>query len=197
MESARTSTLKCIVAVLLLMAGSTAFDPVPGRCGEPADAPGQVTIQELWRAGEEAYERKDIEGALELFNRALEADPDQPRTWNYLGGVHFAKGDFLKALLHFKQAFALNPGDARACNNIGTAYEHLDQFDKAEQSYLRAIEVDPNYAVPYRNLGVLYADHLKRPKLARTYWERFLQLSPAGAEADAVREELERLEGAN
>ena len=126
----------------------------------------------------------------------MEADKNQPRTWNYIGGIHFLKADYLKALLDFKQAFALDPGDARACNNIATAYEHLKQFDKAESYYLRAIEIDEAYAVPYRNLGILYAGHLGRPRMARTYWMKFLSLSPLGPGSDAVRDALKNLDKA-
>ncbi len=196
--AARRSGTAAGVFLVLLLAGGAPL-PLPARAqpGEPAGAPEPATLQELWQAGELAFESNDVETALRHFNQALEMDPDQPRTWNYLGGVHFVKGDYLKSLLHFKQAYSLNPGDARACNNIGTAYEHLDQFDKAEQFYLRAIEIDGGYAVPYRNLGVLYAEHLKRPNMAKTYWKRFIELSPSGPDAQAVKEALQKLTGAD
>ena len=195
MSSGRSIAAAGVLLALLAVGGTAILCPAPVPAGEPEALSEPATLQDLWRAGERAYERGDIETALRFFNQALEIDPDQPRTWNYLGGVHFVSGDFLKALLHFRQAFSLDPGDARACNNIGTAYEKLDDFDKAEQYYLRAIEIDRGYAVPYRNLGVLYSGHLQRPKMARTYWRRFLALSPAGPDAEAVREELMRLEG--
>lgn len=159
----------------------------------PLGAEEASQVETLLREGEASLESGDLEAALRAFSEALKLDPDRSRTWNYLGGVHFLKGDYLKSLLNFKQAFALDPGDARACNNIGTAYERLDDPSKAEAFYLRAVEIDPSYAVPFRNLGVLYAEHLQRPKLARTYWERFLELRPTGPEAEAVREKLRSL----
>ena len=133
--------------------------------------------------------------ALEIFNEALALDRNQARTWNYLGGVHFSRGEYFKALLNFKQAFQLDPKDARAGNNIATAYERIGEYAKAETYYLRSIEATPSYPTSYRNLGILYADHLERPDLARRYWEEYLRLAPAGPAAEAVRKELRRLGG--
>jgi tetratricopeptide (TPR) repeat protein len=161
----------------------------------PAAAePEEPSIETLWERGEAALEEGDAEGAMGEFSDALERDRKQPRSWNYLGGVHFGRGEYGQALLYFKQAYLLNPQDVRACNNIATAYEHLGRYGKAEGYYLQAIEIDERYPVPYRNLGILYARHLQRPDQARLYWDKFLSLVPVGADSDAVREELERLD---
>jgi len=181
-----------IGAVLALAAALFAL--LPAGDGGAAD---RASLEALWKSGEAALEAGDVDTALRDFETALELDRHQPRTWNYLGGIHFHREDYFKALLNFKQAFALDPWDARASNNVATAYEHLGQYERAEQFFLRAIEIDGSYTVPYRNLGVLYSRHLSRPDLARTYWEAFLAASPGGRAADDVREELDRLnEGA-
>lgn len=175
---------RCAAALLLLALG-----PSPTAAAESS-----TELETLWALGEGLLGEDKVDEALEVFTAALEADKDQPRTWNYIGGIHFLKADYLKALLDFKQAFALDPGDARACNNIATAYEHLGRYDKAESYYLRAIEIDEAYDVPYRNLGILYADQLDRPRMARTYWLKFLDLSPLGPGSAAVREALSNLD---
>lgn len=176
--------------MLGLTAATLLISPVREGCAaDPA-------VEKLWQEGEGALEAGEIDAALEVFEKALALDRNQPRTWNYLGGIRFHRQDYFKALLDFRQAFALDPWDAKACNNVATAYDHLGQYDRAEQFYLRAIEIDENYGVPYRNLGILYARHLDRPDLARRYWELFLSSSPVGRAADAVREELEKLEPA-
>ena len=178
-----------IGAVLALTAAL--FVLLPAREGGGAD---RAALEALWKGGEEALEAGEIDTALQKFEKALELDRHQPRTWNYLGGIHFLQQDYFKALLNFKQAFALDPWDARAGNNVATAYEHLGQYERAEQFFLRAIEIDESYTVPYRNLGVLYSRHLDKPGLARKYWEAFLAASPRGKAAEEVRAELEKLE---
>ena len=148
----------------------------------------------LWEEGQRLYGEGNVAAAEETFQRALKLDPDQPRTWNYLGGIYFRQEDFNGALMHFKQALMLNPGDARACNNIATTYDHLGEHEKAKTFYIRTIKIDWEYPLPYRNLGVLYATHLGRPDLARRFWNRFLELVPSGPEAEAVRKELEEMD---
>ena len=76
----------------------------------PAGGAG-TDIEGLWLQGEALLGEGDVDGAYEVFSKALEADRDQPRSWNYIGGIHFLRGDFPKALLDFKQAFELDPGD--------------------------------------------------------------------------------------
>ena len=155
---------------------------------------GEEALRLLWEEGQRLYEEGDITAAEKAFQRALLLDRDQPRTWNYLGGIFFRKDDFGGALHHFKQALMLNPGDARACNNIATTYDHLGEYEKAKAFYIRTIKIDLRYPLPYRNLGVLYATHLGKPELAKRFWNRFLELVPSGPEADAVRSEMEEME---
>jgi Flp pilus assembly protein TadD len=167
---------------------------VLGLSAPPAAAEASAELEALWLQGETLVSEGNVDEALEVFSRALEADRDQPRSWNYIGGIHFLRGDYMKALLDFRQAFELDPRDARACNNIATAYEHLGRFEEAETYYLRAMEIDDAYPVPYRNLGILYAEHLGRPKMARTYWEKFLKLVPLGPGSDDIRQALDELD---
>ena len=159
----------------------------------PSAAEGEA-LRLLWEEGERLYGEGDVAAAEKTFQRALQLDRDQPRTWSYLGGTYFRKGDFDSALQHFKQALMLNPGDARACNNVATTYNRLGKHEKAKDFYLRTIKIDWKYPLPYRNLGVLYATHLRRPELAKRFWNRFLKLVPSGPEAEAVRREMEEME---
>ncbi len=161
--------------------------------GSPVTAQEEKSLHFLWEKGRKALDGGDADGALEAYTEALEADRENPRSWSYLGGIHFRRGDYEQALLHFKQAFLLDPGDVRACNNIGTTYERLGRYGKAERFYLAAVGIDEGYPVSYRNLGVLYAEHLGRPDRARRYWEEYLALVPVGEESDTVRSQLELL----
>jgi tetratricopeptide (TPR) repeat protein len=186
-------TIRTACAIALALAAGLAL-PAATAVGAAAD---QKAVEKLWESGEEALEAGDIDAAQRSFEKALEIDRNQPRTWNYLGGIRFLRGNYFKALLEFKQAFALDPWDARACNNVGTAYEHLGRYGEAEEFYLRAVEIDERYAAPYRNLGILYARHLQKPDLAQKYWGLFLAIAPEGKEADAVREEMQKLGNAS
>ena len=57
----------------------------------------------------EPSESGDPSGALRLFEAALARDPARARSWNYVGGAHFAIGDLSRALEHFRRAVELDP----------------------------------------------------------------------------------------
>jgi tetratricopeptide (TPR) repeat protein len=163
----------------------------------PAAAQGSanpdISIEDLWVRGEEAYEAGDLDGALQAFEQALGRDRRRGRSWNYVGGVYFSRGDLPRALEHFLRAVEIDPRDVRVLNNLGTVYERLGEFARAEESYLRASLLDPAYPATQRNLGVLYSRRLGRPDAARRAWLRSLDLEPAGPDAAEVRRELEAL----
>lgn len=175
-----------LAALLLLLC---ALVP-PAGPARGADPPAAGTIEVLWARGEAAFESGDLDKALTLFSTALVSDERRARSWNYVGGVHFAQGDLPRALADFRKALELDPRDVRAWNNLGTTLERLGDFAGAESAYARAVQVDPSYPITQRNLGILQSRRLGNPEAARRAWRRYLELSPTGADADAIRREL-------
>jgi tetratricopeptide (TPR) repeat protein len=189
-----SGAVRLLAACLLWAAGhpaGTALGADPPAGGTPA---GEESLETLWERGERAFEAGDLAAAERDFLAALSRDEHRSRSWNYLGGVHFAQGDLPRALEEFRRALAEDPRDVRACNNIGTALQRLGDFAGAEEHYLRAAAADPSYAPTQLNLGVLYAHRLARPEAARRAWRRYLELVPSGTRADEVRRELSLLE---
>ena len=166
----------------------------PTFCVEPPAAAG--SIEDLWSRGESAFKAGDLDNALLLFGAALAEDQSRARSWNYVGGVHFAQGDLSRALQEFRTALDLDPNDVRACNNLGTTLERLGDYAGAGEAYGRAVLVDPAYPVTQRNIGILQSRRLGNPEAARRAWERYLELAPAGAYAEDVRRELSSLPAA-
>lgn len=185
--------LATAAALLLLPAALPAESLLLGEPAQESPAPGAPSVEELWGRGDLALRAGRLAEAQEAFRAALALDPSRARSWNYLGGAHFAGGDLRTALADFTKAFELDPRDVRACNNIGTVQERLGEYARAEEFYLAATRIDPDYPTSYRNLGVLYAERLARPADALRAWERFLVLVPEGTAADEVRKELEKL----
>ena len=107
-----------------------------------------------------------------------------------MGGVHFAQGDFSRALEDFRKALALDPRDVRACNNLATALERLGDYAGAQEAYGRAVLIDPSYPVhpaQPRHPAVAAAGEPGRGP------ERLAALSRTGPDrpyADEVRGEL-------
>ena len=193
-----TGIIKGLLAAMLIsLTTAAAHSPAPaaGTAVEEGNSWGaEEWLQSLWEKGEKAFTEGRLEEANHAFQEALSLDPENGRTWNYLGGVSFARKDYYQALMRFKRAVRASPKDSRIFNNLATTYDHLGQYTNAIENYLRAVKLDPEYAVPYRNLGAIYAYKLKDAGLAVKYWGLYLQLAPDAPDAGEVEKELKNLE---
>jgi tetratricopeptide (TPR) repeat protein len=72
------------------------------------------------------------EWAISSYNTAIQLDPTNARFRIDLGGIYFAKGDFLSAN-QFRQATALKSDYANAHFNFALALAELKQYDLAKQ----------------------------------------------------------------
>ncbi|HSM83843.1 MAG TPA: tetratricopeptide repeat protein [Nodosilinea sp.] len=104
----------------------------------------------------------DLEGAIALFEQAIEADPTLALAHYNLGTAHRARGYLDEAIAAYRQAIALDPHYPEAHQNLGVALFKLGQLPEALQAFRRAIEIydtlDPATATSLRrgvaNLGI-------------------------------------------
>ena len=96
-------------------------------------------------------------------------------------------GDYDKAIEELQAAVKDNPRFAKAHNQLGILYGKVGLYKKAVDQCRRAVEEDPGFASAYYNLGVLYHNNLNEPVEAISAYSRYLELSPEGKKADAVR----------
>lgn len=121
-----------------------------------------------------SYER-----ALTKFNRAKEADPDYPLTYNMLGVLYQMLDQPEPAEENFKHSIKLSPDDASALNNYGQFLCKQDREDEAETLFLEAA-ANPFYQTPelaYANAGSCAQLHGNTEK-ARDYFQKSLSENP-------------------
>jgi len=75
------------------------------------------------------------EWAISSYTTAIQLDPTNARLRVDLGGILFAKGDFLSAANQFRQATSLKSDYANAHFNFALALAELKQFDMAKQEF--------------------------------------------------------------
>lgn len=141
-------------------------------------------------------QQQNVPGAIELFKKAADANPDNAIIWNNLGGQYLAAKNYKDATPVLEKATQLQPGFSKAFLNLGSAYRGLKDYDRALASYQRALQVFPNYADAVFDLGILYLDADKMTNLdtiARlntsiSYFQKYKQMLggslPAGDQAD-------------
>jgi tetratricopeptide (TPR) repeat protein len=73
--------------------------------------------------------------AINSYNTAIQLDPTNPRLRLDLGGVYFAKGDFLSAANQFRQATSLKQDYANAHYNFALSLVRLKEYDQAKKEF--------------------------------------------------------------
>jgi len=127
--------------------------------------------------GVERYNRKDYQGAIEHFRKAIELDPKYASPWNNMGGAYGALGDHNKEIEYCRKAIEIDPKDAYPWINMGFAYNELGNYNMAIECYRKAIELDQKNAYPWNNMGVAYGE-LGDYNKAIGYYRKAIELDP-------------------
>ena len=101
---------------------------------------------------------KDYNGAIKLYNEAIELKPDWSWPYNNRGNAYEDLKQYERAIQDYDKAIEINPNLAEAYNNRGIAYDNLGQYERAISDYNKAIELNPNYAAAYNNRAYCYQE---------------------------------------
>ncbi len=94
---------------------------------------------------ERLFGAKQMDEALQAYDKGLALDPEYGPGWLFSGDVPFGKGDHLEALRRYRQAIALDPTLAQAHRFAAHALERLGRYDEARDEYLEALLYRPGY----------------------------------------------------
>jgi Flp pilus assembly protein TadD len=126
------------------------------------------------------------------LRRALELEPEEPLTLNYLGYSWIDKGENLEpALKMIKRAVELRPNDGYIVDSLGWAYYRLGNYADATQILEHAIELLPEDPTINDHLGDAYW-RSGRLAEARFQWRRALQFKPDADEIKSIETKLDR-----
>jgi len=97
-------------------------------------------------AGLDAEEQGDYDKAIEGYQRALVAEPDNPAYLYDMGWAFYRKGMTDRALGILERASALNPDDASGRAKVGWARFRRKEYTAAIEEFQRALRLEPTYA---------------------------------------------------
>jgi Flp pilus assembly protein TadD len=139
------------------------------------------------------YERlKKLPQAEADLQRALQLSPDQPLTLNYLGYTWIDHNRNLrKGLALIEKAVRLKPDDGDIVDSLGWAHFRLGNFQEAVKHLEQAVGLRPDDPTLNDHLGDAYW-RVGREREARFQWTQALKLNPDPAEAQKMREKLEK-----
>ncbi len=122
--------------------------------------------------------RRDVEGAVAHFERAVELAPQFAAAWNHLGTIAYQTRDFPRAESCFRKALQADAQFYQPLVNLGGVLINLSHFDEALQYNLYATLTRPNDALANSQLGMNYF-FLNQLDLAKKYLTTAKHLDPA------------------
>jgi len=151
----------------------------------------EEAIKVLKEAGEED---SAIELELDLADRIAKAGDyytasseyqkilnESPNNFNAIMGLadsYAGIGQYDRAGNLYVKALSLQSNNFQAQFNYAGTLANLQKDEQAIEAYKKAINLNPNYAETYYALGLILFD--KDLNLAKTYWKKYLEISPNG-----------------
>jgi tetratricopeptide (TPR) repeat protein len=150
--------------------------------------------------GELAERQKHFDQAEQYFNQALNLDPENAMTLNYLGYMWADKGEKLpEALKMIRKAVEIEPWNGAYLDSLGWVYFKMGENELAEDNLRQAVNRDQTDPTVHMHLGDLY-EKTGRIRLAAAQWQlsmdEFAKSSPADIEPGDVAKVQKKLESA-
>ena len=155
----------------------------------------------LFLKGELADRQKHMEQAEGFFKQALDLEPGNSLTLNYLGYMLADKGVRLaEAVKYIRKAVELDPTNGAYLDSLGWAYFKMGEYELAEEKLRQAVDRSQSDPTVHDHLGDLY-EKTGRIRLAAAQWELSLagyaKSSAADIEPGDVAKVQKKLEGAH
>jgi tetratricopeptide (TPR) repeat protein len=138
--------------------------------------------EDLIRRGNAERKNGNYSLAIDLLNRAVEADPKSKGAWNDLGLAYLDSRLDGLAINAFQKQIEVNPYDAYAYNNLGRVFLRQRKYEEAAKSFNKQIEIDPLDKFAHANLGTVFMEQHKYAD-AVPELERAASLTPDSAGA--------------
>ncbi len=125
----------------------------------PSAAENLAEATRLYRAG-------DREGARDLCERLVAAEPDNADALNLRGLIDHRAGAHAAAADWIGRALEIEPENAVFHFNLGETLRAREKIDEAMAAYYRALGFDPTLAGAYTNIGLLCLERRRLPEAA-------------------------------
>lgn len=115
--------------------------------------------------------KNELTQAEEMFNKAIELNPNNYEAHVDLGWCYRSLGKFFLAEQLYKKGIELTSYNDRAYFGLAMVYIDQNKLSQAETVLKKAIEIRPNNDKAYALLGTLY-DQMGRRSLAQEYLKK-------------------------
>ncbi len=106
---------------------------------------------------------------IEFSERAMEADPKNPRYWYNTATIYYNAKRYDEAVELYRKVKEYDPDRLEARNNLGVVYADQEKLDLAEQEFSGILERDSTYIQCYEPLSYIYFKTGQMEKCRRLY----------------------------
>ncbi|MBS1872857.1 MAG: tetratricopeptide repeat protein [Acidobacteria bacterium] len=147
---------------------------------------GKVSARELaiserarkqYAEAQKRLARRDVDGAVERLDRAVEIEPRFVAAWNNLGTIAYQTRRYPDAEKFFRKALTVDPGAFEPLVNLGGVLLTLGKNDEAYSYNLYSVLKRPQDALANSQLGMNYFA-LGKAELAEKYLLEARRLDP-------------------
>jgi tetratricopeptide (TPR) repeat protein len=167
---------------------------------EPLSTKKEDKLYLLFLRGELTERQKHFEAAEQFFRQALELDPSNAMTLNYLGYMLADKGMRLpEALKMIRKAVDQEPWNGAYLDSLGWVYFKMGEYELAEDNLRQAVARDQTDPTVHEHMGDLY-EKTGRIRQAAEQWQlsitEFSKAAPADVEPGDAAKVQKKLDAA-
>jgi tetratricopeptide (TPR) repeat protein len=131
-------------------------DGIPADDPLRLDKPSKGVSSEVFVANGQLWETSgNFDKAVEQYNKALEAEPNNAAALASMARLHQKKNESSQAVDYFQRALKAAPNDASLYNDLGLAYSKLNRHAEAAEQMQRAMAISPGTTRYANNLAVV------------------------------------------
>lgn len=123
---------------------------------KPSQLQNSTSWKKQLKEAMELHRKGAWSDAKELYERILEAQPDNYDALQLLGVLASETKNFEASVALIGKAIAVNPGQANVHSNLGFALKALGRYAESVNSYLNAIKLKPEFADAHLHCGLAY-----------------------------------------
>lgn len=158
----------------------------------------------LGRLADSYHKARQFDKAVDTYQKAIVAKPEDATYHNNLGNVYAEMGKTAEAAAEFQKAAALDPPQAaRFYFNYGAIMYNTGKMDEAVEAFKKATEIDANYADAFYWEGLALMGKatmtpegkIVSPPGTAEALETYLKLEPSGKNAASAQQMLQTIQG--
>ncbi len=134
-------------------------------------------VQNLCREGFSFSIRGEFKEALNYFQEAVEASPDDAEAWFGLGNCYIGLEQPADAIDAYQQVIRTDPGNANAHYNLGHYFRQLGRYEEAVATFQDALAANPKHLPARLEMGETLGQ-MGRPKEEKDVYKDIIAQAP-------------------